>query len=187
MADPGPVRQVHPRNWDLLFSHMLLSPSLIAVCVFLGSIYVCVVQCVCVFVQCVYPDTGPLCSPAGWLTRSYSNNHFFFYPSLSFSLLIHFVWPPPHHHQQASDWLAWNNLLAFLPLFFFFKSPVLTDRSNSGSLSPVLTLISIHWYASRICVTVIRLITSLESLTPSLSQPQDVFLPFEIIAAHFVV
>lgn len=70
------------------------------------------------------------------------------------------------------------------PSFFFFC--VLTDRSNSGPLSPVLTLISIHWYASRICIAATHLITKLESFpTPPLPQPRMFSSPFEIISAHF--
>lgn len=73
VADLRSASQVHLQTWNLLFSHMLLSPSLItlwvSVCSFLGNIYVSVVQCVTVQcgVVCALPDTDPLCSPAGRL------------------------------------------------------------------------------------------------------------------------
>lgn len=128
VADPGPVSQVHLQNWDLLFSHMLLSPSLITVCVFWVT-YMWLLYSVCLYSVwlCVYPDTGPLCSPAGWLIRSYSNNQLYF-SSLSLSpYSFTLCYPPPHqqqhHHHLASEWMTRNNPPALLPLFFcfFFK------------------------------------------------------------------
>lgn len=180
LAGPGPASQVHLRNWDLLFSHMLLSPSLITVCVFLDKIYVSVVQCV--FVQCVFVCVTWHWSPlfSCWMAnQELLQQSAQFYPSLSlsFSLLIHFVWPftpsvhHHHHHHPALEWTAWNNPASLSPsVLFCFFSPGLTDRSNRGSLIPVLTLLSIHWYASGISVTVIPLMTPLESLTPSPSE-----------------
>lgn len=142
-------------------SHMLLSPTLTTVCVasVVGNLCVCV---------CVCPDTGPFCSPAGQLIRSYSNNQLCF-TALSFSLLIHFVWPPSTttsatttsapSHQYGWYGPAWKQSARLSP-------SILTERSNSGSLSPVLTLISIHRYASGVSGTVIPIMI-LESQTSS--------------------
>ncbi len=124
---------------------------------------------------CVYPDTGFLCSPAGQLIRSYSHNQLSFTSlsrslSLSFSLLIHFVWPgAPSLPPPPSEWTAWNNP-ASLP---------------DWQITVGLWFQSWHWYPftdmhQGRSVTVIPLMTPLESLTPS----QDVLLPLEIISAH---
>lgn len=161
-ADPGPVSQVHLQNRDLLFSHMLLFPlTHYSACVD-GNMHVSVVT-VCVGTVCVYPDTGSLCSPAGRLIRSYSNNQLYF-TSLSLSLFLPThslcVTQHPHpiltttttttsHQNRRLETIHQPFPFFFLCFFFlflwgFFLSLVLTDRSNRGSLSPVLTLISIH-------------------------------------------
>lgn len=132
-----------------------------------ASLYMCVCLCsVCIL-------TVPLSVLLQlWLIRSYSNNQLYF-TSLFFFPPIHCVcvrvFEPPHHHHCITTSSHQNGqpICQLSPLCFH---PVLTERSNSGSLSRALTLILIHWYASRISGAVIPLMTPLQSLTPSLSQ-----------------
>lgn len=129
-ADPGPVSQVHLQNRDLLFSHMLLFPlTHYSACVD-GNMHVSVVT-VCVGTVCVYPDTGSLCSPAGRLIRSYSNNQLYF-TSLSLSLFLptHSLCVTQHPHpilttttttSHQNGWLETiHQPFPFFFLWFFF-------------------------------------------------------------------
>lgn len=163
-ADPGSVCQVHLQNWDLVFSHMLLTPTLITVCVCLFLENMCAIhasECytLCVeHLQCVFVQWGCVCT-------------------LTLIPTFHFVSPPPfphHHPSYKNEWtiLRRLSLLSSVPI----------DRLNGGSVSAVVTLISIHRYASGY-VSLSFPYDSTKS-PPSVST-QVVFLLFEIIAANF--
>lgn len=170
------------------------SPSLITVRVLMVTCMWALLQCVLVQCVCILTLAPSVLLLAGWSGATLTISSILpLSLSLSFSLLIHFVWPsiptpssppPPPPPRIRMDGLKQSTSLSlsffcvfFLFLWGVFLSLVLTDRSNRGSLSPVLTLISIHWYASGISAAVIPLMAALESLTPSPGQPRTFSCP----------
>lgn len=99
-SQPSPPTELRPA----IQSHAALPLThysvCVSVCVVFWVTYMWVLYSVCVCLYsvwlCMHPDTGPLCSPAGWLIRSYSNNQLYFTP-LSLFLPTHSlcVTPPP--------------------------------------------------------------------------------------------